>query len=227
MPVRDLFAGEWPGAKRFDVRVSLLALNKAGEVTGNYISACSYTNGILRVAGLPAGDYRLTLRDRGSESRLSVAKTAANPVAGGVVAGLSRSLTDTGNPNLLRIASAAFDKRGALTVRLANATSDARIHVVAARTRERLSAYAPDCTRGARSPRAPGADAARNTCRGAILATSSATCLTAATSPRASGTCCSVRRSSSRHGVRRRQRPRTSRSKMERTGRLGTSLLRQ
>ncbi len=141
MPVRDLFAGEWPGAKRFDVRVSLLALNKAGEVTGNYISACSYTNGILRIAGLPAGNYRLTLRDRGKSCRLSVAKTAANPVAGGVVAGLSRSLTDTGNPNLLRIASAAFDKRGALTVRLANATSDARIHVVAARTRESSSAY--------------------------------------------------------------------------------------
>lgn len=141
LPVRDLFAGEWPGAKRFDVRVSLLALNKAGEVTGNYVSACSYTNGILRVVGLPAGDYRLTLRDRGKACRLSVAKTAANPVAGGVVAGLSRSLTNTGNPGLMRIESAAFDVRGALTVRLAYATPGARIHVVATRTREAVSAY--------------------------------------------------------------------------------------
>lgn len=141
LPVRDLFAGEWPGAKRFDVRVSLLALNKAGEVTDNCISACSYTNGILRVAGLPAGDYHLTLRDRGISCRLSVAKTAANPVAGGVVAGLSRSLTDTGSPSLLRIASAAFDTRGALTVRLAHATPGTRIHVVAARTRDVFSAY--------------------------------------------------------------------------------------
>ena len=141
MPVRDLFAGEWPGAKRLDVRVSLLALNKAGEVTGNYISACSYTNGILRIAGLPAGDYRLTLRDRGRACRLSVAKTAENPVAGGVVAGLSRSLTDTGNPGLMRIESAAFDARGALIVRLAHATLGARIHVVATRTREYFSAY--------------------------------------------------------------------------------------
>ena len=141
LPVRDVFAGEWPGAKRFDVRVSLLALNKAGEVTDNCISACSYTNGILRVAGLHAGDYHLTLRDRGISCRLSVAKTAANPVAGGVVAGLSRSLTDTGSPSLLRIVSAAFDTRGALTVRLANAASGARIHVVAMRTREYFSAY--------------------------------------------------------------------------------------
>ena len=141
LPVRNLFAGEWPGAKRFDVRVSLLALNKAGEVTGNYISACSYTNGILRVAGLPAGDYCLTLRDRGEACRFSVAKTAANPVAGGVVAGLSRSLTDTGNPGLMRIESAAFDARGALTVRLAHATSGARIHVVAMRMRESFPIY--------------------------------------------------------------------------------------
>lgn len=141
LPVRDLFAGEWPGAKRFDVRVSLLALNKAGEVTGNCISACSYTNGILRVAGLPAGDYRLTLRDRGAACRLSVAKTAANPVAGGVVAGLSRSLTDTGNPGLMRIESAAFDARGALTVCLAYATPGARIHVVSTRMRESFSIY--------------------------------------------------------------------------------------
>ena len=141
LPVRGLFAGEWPGAKRFAVRVSLLALNKAGEVSGNYISACSYTNGILRVAGLPAGDYRLTLRDRGEVCRLSVARTAANPVAGGVVAGLSRSLTDTGNPGLMRIETAAFDARGALTVRLAHATPGARIHVVAMRTREKFSVY--------------------------------------------------------------------------------------
>ena len=141
LPVRNLFAGEWPGAKRFDVRVSLLALNKAGEVTGNCISACSYTNGILRVAGLPAGDYCLTLRDRGEACRLSVAKTAANPVAGGVVAGLSRSLTDTGSPSLLRIESAVFNKRGVLTVRLVHATPGARIHVVAMRTREYFSAY--------------------------------------------------------------------------------------
>ncbi|MBO7687446.1 MAG: hypothetical protein J6V72_13730 [Kiritimatiellae bacterium] len=142
LPVRDLFAGEWPGAKRLAVRVSLLALNRAGEVTGNCISACSYTNGILRIAGLPAGDYRLTLRDRRKSCRLSVAKTAANPVAGGVVAGLSRSLTDTGSPNLMRIASAAFDKSGAITVRLAHATPGARIHVVASRTREGTSACA-------------------------------------------------------------------------------------
>ncbi|MBR0504028.1 MAG: hypothetical protein IJJ84_01385 [Kiritimatiellae bacterium] len=141
LPVRGLFAGEWPGAKRFDVRVSLLALNKAGEVTGNCISACSYRNGILRVAGLPAGDYRLTLRDRGEACRLFVAKTAANPVVGGVVAGLSRSLTDTGNPGLMRIESAAFDVRGALTVRLAHATPSARIHVVATRMREDFPIY--------------------------------------------------------------------------------------
>ncbi len=135
IPLRNLLTGEWPGAKNLNFRLSLIGLNADGETISDRIAACSYNNGILRIAGLPAGDYVLTLRDRGKVCRLYVAAAAPGSAgAGGVIASATRSLSDTGNPALLRISSAARDGNGNLNVRLENATPETRVHVFAART---------------------------------------------------------------------------------------------
>jgi len=136
LPVRGLFAGAWPGADRMENRVSLLAVNKDGVYTEDCISACSYSNGVLRIESLPAGDYRLTFRTEDVPTvSISVVKTGKGVGDGGVVAGCSRAVTDTGDPGSLRIVSAGVSKEGMLRIRIGNASGDARVHVFAARTR--------------------------------------------------------------------------------------------
>lgn len=136
IPLRGLFAGEWPGAKKMNFRLSLLELNADDVVVSDRLSACSYDNGVLRIAGLPAGNYALRLRDRGSTCRLYVAAAAPGSAgAGGVIASAARSLSDSGEPALMRIASAERGKDGAVKVRLENFSPETRVHVFAARTR--------------------------------------------------------------------------------------------
>ena len=135
IPARGLFAGAWPGADIMANRVSLLAVNKAGEVTEDCVRACSYSNGVLRIAGLLAGDYMLRFRTENSSAvKISIAKAAKTVGDGGVIASAARSLSDTGDPDGLRIESAAVATNGVLRVRLAKAGEGARVHVFAART---------------------------------------------------------------------------------------------
>ena len=135
LPVRGLFEGAWPGADRLDCRVSLLAVNKDGKYTEDCIEACSYSNGVLRIERLLAGDYRLRFRTENIPPvEISVVKTGRGVGEGGVVAGAARAVTDTGAPGALRIGSAEVSADGALRVKLAGAGADARVHVFAART---------------------------------------------------------------------------------------------
>ena len=135
IPAKGLLDGVWPGAEELESWVSLLAVNKAGEITEDCIGACSYSNGVLRITGLRAGDYRLKSRTEKAEAiKISVAKTAKAVGEGGVIASAARSLSDTGNPEGLRIESAEVATNGVLCVRVANAVEDARVHVFAART---------------------------------------------------------------------------------------------
>ena len=135
LPVRGLFDGAWPGADKMENRVSLLAVNKNGKYTVDCIDACSYSNGVLRIAGLYAGDYRLTFRTEDIPTvKISVVRTGKGVGDGGVIAGAARAVTDTGAPNTLRIESAGVSKEGVLRVRVANAGADARVHVFAVRT---------------------------------------------------------------------------------------------
>ena len=134
LPLRDLFAGEWPGAAKMACRLSLLEMNADGQVVADRLSACTYADGVLTIAGLGPGDYLLTLRDRGAACRLYVADAPVKSAgAAGVLASGGRSLTDTGAPALLRIAAAGRGADGALAVRLANATPETRVHVFASR----------------------------------------------------------------------------------------------
>ncbi len=139
VPARGLLDGAWPGARELGTRVSLLATNPDGAFTGDYIEACSYTNGVLRIAGLPAGDYRLALRAEGITVPIRVIKALGTVGDGGVIAGAVRTLPDTGSVKPVRIASARADGKGGLVVRLENANGDTRLHVFARRT-------APDAT---------------------------------------------------------------------------------
>ncbi len=135
LPVRGLFDGAWPGADKMENRVSLLAVSKDGSYTADCIGACSYSNGVLRIAGLLAGDYRLTFRTEDIPTvKIAVVRTGEGVGEGGVVAGAARAVTDTGAPNSLRIESADVSQKGILRVRVANAGADARVHVFAART---------------------------------------------------------------------------------------------
>lgn len=137
IPARGLFEGGWPHADDFAARVSLLAENGDGLYTADCIGACSYSNGLLRVAGLRAGDYRLTFRAEDETVLIRVAKAdgAADGTIGanGVVAGANRSLSGAAPIERMRIAEAILENDG-LTVRLDNAAPDARIHVFATRT---------------------------------------------------------------------------------------------
>ncbi|MBQ6245885.1 MAG: hypothetical protein IJK04_03390, partial [Kiritimatiellae bacterium] len=134
VPARGLLDGAWPGARELGTRVSLLATNPDGAFTGDYIEACSYTNGVLRIAGLPAGDYRLALRAEGITVPIRVTKALGTVGDGGVIAGAVRALPDTGSVKPVRIASARADGKGGLVVRLDNANGDTRLHVFARRT---------------------------------------------------------------------------------------------
>lgn len=134
LPFRDLLAGEWPGAGRLDVRVSLLSRAANGEITADCLSACSYTNGVLRLTDLTAGDYSLTLRDRAETCAIHVVKTAAGVGEGGVLASAARAVTDVGSPDRLRIVAANLATNGVLSVQLANITPSARVHLFASRT---------------------------------------------------------------------------------------------
>ncbi len=139
IPVRNLLDGSWPGAGKLRNRIALFRLTDSKDIADDCFEACSYANGVLTVSGLAAGDYMLFRRDdsRGRGCMLHVAK--ANPKtlgAGGVIASAARSLTDIGDPALLRISSARVAANGVLTVRLDNATEGTRVHVYAARTRE-------------------------------------------------------------------------------------------
>ena len=135
IPARGLFNGAWPGAEELPSWVSLLAVNKFGEITEDCIGACSYSNGVLRITGLRAGDYRLKSRTEKSDAiKISVARTAKAVGEGGVIASAARALSDTGNPDGLRIESAEVATNGVLRVRVANAGEDARVHVFVART---------------------------------------------------------------------------------------------
>ena len=135
LPVRGLFDGAWPGADKMESRVSLLAVSKDGSYTADCIGACSYSNGVLRIAGLLAGNYRLTFRTENIPTvKIAVVRTGEGVGEGGVVAGAARAVTDTGAPNTLRIESADVSQKGVLRVRVANAGADARVHVFAART---------------------------------------------------------------------------------------------
>ncbi|MBQ6923671.1 MAG: hypothetical protein IJQ73_03435 [Kiritimatiellae bacterium] len=134
IPARGLLQGEWPGARELGTRVSLLATNPEDAFTGDYIEACSYTNGVLRIAGLPAGDYRLALRAEGITVPIRVTKALGAVGDGGVIAGAVRALPDTGSVPPVRIASAKADGKGKLVVRLDNANGDTRLHIFARRT---------------------------------------------------------------------------------------------
>lgn len=135
IPVRGLFDGAWPGAREFNNRISLLAVNKAGAYTVDCVDACSYSNGVLRIEALIAGDYRLRLRTEGTPATtISVVRSMGGVGDGGVVSGRARAVTDIGSPSRLRIEGAEVSTNCVLDVRLANSSANARVHVFASRT---------------------------------------------------------------------------------------------
>lgn len=131
IPIPEMERGAWPGAEKFDARVSLLEKNSLGETVYDRLGAVAFTNGFLRIAGLPAGDYELRLRAESVRMTLRVEK-APQSIAADTIAGAARGLSDTGSPALPRLESVA-EKDGKTILRFANLPADARLHVVARR----------------------------------------------------------------------------------------------
>ena len=131
--VRGLADGAWPKADELNARVSLVAKNRAGAITADCLEAVSYTNGVLSIDRLLAGDYTLTLRAEQKTIDIKVTHTTAKEIAGGLIVGRNRALADTGAPGRMRIADAAIGADGTLKVKLVNAGEGARVHLAACR----------------------------------------------------------------------------------------------
>ena len=132
LPGRGVLSGSWPYADELTARLSLVAKNAAGKVIADRTKAIAVTNGVVRIAGLAAGEYDLWYVAEGKTVRLTVVKPAGERVEGGTLVGAACGVTDTGAPRTMRVDSARVEK-GRLVVRLAGATDEARVHVFARR----------------------------------------------------------------------------------------------
>jgi hypothetical protein len=108
--------------------VSLLELRDGGTFVADWSKAVTITDGFLEIKGLPAGDYSLLLKESNVPMTLRVAK---GKVSDGWVLSERRYLQLV-NTNPLQIISAAADA-DKLTIKLANAGKNARVHVFATR----------------------------------------------------------------------------------------------
>ncbi|MCR5413802.1 MAG: hypothetical protein K6F50_03620 [Kiritimatiellae bacterium] len=116
IPLKGLFAGEWPGAKDLRMRAALFEVNKAGELIADRFSALSYDKGFLAMPALKAGEYVLVLRDRGLSSRIKVSRSPIKAPEKRVA-----------------IASAEVDSARVLKVVLDSFDGDTRVHVFGSR----------------------------------------------------------------------------------------------
>lgn len=132
IPASGLFTGAWPGADKLESRVSLLAVNARGETTRDCISNVKAENGVLEIAGLPAGDYELSLRGTAERRRLRVTKAPEVNQDVGAIVGAARGLSDSGDPRISRIAGVKTEN-GKLAIRLVDAPASAKVHIFARR----------------------------------------------------------------------------------------------
>jgi len=114
---------------------SLLEL-RAGTFAADRFETLSLQDGLLRIAGLPAGDYDLWLKRPNVHVRLRV---AAGRQAEGYVLGAKRLLEVRG-ARPLQIASLQADDQ-TVTIRLQNATEHTRVHLFATRYQPAYSAF--------------------------------------------------------------------------------------
>lgn len=116
-------------ATRLREAVSLLSLTVSDAPTTDLLDHAQATNGVLRITGLPAGDYRLTLRSR--NRGIDVRVTAGSQL-GRMLIGSARGLEATPNQPLLVLAIAPQGSN--LQVRIGHRTLSTRVHVLARRT---------------------------------------------------------------------------------------------
>lgn len=118
-----LLSGGWPGAGELKSRACLVE-TRGGRNVADFTPHCSFAGGSLRIENLPAGRYKLFFAAEGATVDICVAPAKRAPL-------LAQNREP---PRRLAIASASCDGAGKLTVKLANASADARVHVVASRT---------------------------------------------------------------------------------------------
>jgi hypothetical protein len=107
---------------------SLIEVRENGAFVADRFDALTVKDGFLQIKGLPAGDYNLMMKDSPNTFVIHVIK--GNEIPGWIVSG-NRSL-ELANRNPLQIADVApaADK---VTIKLANISKDARVHVFATR----------------------------------------------------------------------------------------------
>lgn len=132
LPAHDILAGAWPGANAIRARLSLCAVNAAGECIGDLTDALAVTNGVIRSRPLAAGDYAFAFLAERRAIALRVTRPVGQTVEGGLVVGARRGLARPAAPRFLRIESVKVED-GRLSVALANCGEETRVHVIARR----------------------------------------------------------------------------------------------
>lgn len=130
-----------PARLRADLSLLALTPNGGTEFTADLLEAARVVEGRLEIAGLPPGDYKLTFKRTGEAVALRVARAVQ---VGTTLVGDTRILEATAS-RPLQVAGVGVDG-DALAVRVAYASPQTRVHVVARRTAaggDIWSAYAP------------------------------------------------------------------------------------
>jgi len=125
------------GAAKKPLRDELALLElRGGSFARDCFNALKIKDGFVVVEDLPAGDYRLFLKDSGEQVDISL---APGDLRQGYVLAPRRHL-QVRNPRPLQIAAVEAD-RTKVTIRLANADKLARVHVLATRYMPEYSVY--------------------------------------------------------------------------------------
>ncbi len=130
--MRDLLVGDWPGAGDLATHAGLFSSSKQGRVQEDFSSSLSYKDGVLHIAPLPAGDYRLYFHTMQEQVALRVTKPLGKGRTAGVIAGRTRGFESCTPPSSLCVTSAKIDG-GIFRAVLANVSPTARLHLYASR----------------------------------------------------------------------------------------------
>lgn len=117
----------WMGAGNVDRSLCSLLETRGGNYVADHFSSVQIADGFLKIDGLQAGDYELSLYPK----RRMLIRVSDGEVSNGFVLGRNRQLQQRGE-NPLQVESVVSDDKQ-LTIKLANASKFARVHLFATR----------------------------------------------------------------------------------------------
>ncbi len=132
----DVIRVPWLDGDLTRLNASLLEVNTSGVIVADRFDKLAVRNGLLELTDLAAGDYDLAIKRHGVQMRIRIVDGS---VFTNWVLGTLRDL-ELAKLAPLTIASASADAE-TVTIKLANASQFARVHVIASRYLPEYSAY--------------------------------------------------------------------------------------